>query len=151
MKRYSLDLLVEASGLTEAALGRRVGLSGSSLTKARKMGLIESAADRYACRCGLLPWLVWSDWLEDAQVECAERSCTVRFVPTRKGHLFCSKRCCVRKQMQEFRARRAEDEAYLAMRRAEARAYYEECGDYVRARQRRYNARVSQQKRETAA
>ena len=139
--RYPLSALVAASGLTEAALARKVGLSGTSLKMARRLGLVERAADRCAVRAGLTPWLVWPDWLEDALVECAERSCEARFVPVRKTHRFCSKACCVREQMQKYRSRRADDEEYLEMRRQESRAYYAACGSYVRARQRAYNQR----------
>lgn len=134
MKRYPLAALVEAAGMSEAELGRRVGLSGSSLTKARRDGLIESAADRYACRAGLVPWLVWSDWLEDLSVECAERSCSVTFVPSRKGHSYCSK-VCFRREWQ--RVRYHADPAFAASKIESARSYYRENGDYVRKRQRR--------------
>jgi len=93
-RRYPLQALVDASGLGEDALRRRVGLSGTMLQRAREMGLTDKAADRYAVRVGLHPFEVWPEMvdhgIEDAAVECAERSCSERFIPTRKGHRFCS-------------------------------------------------------------
>lgn len=98
-RRYPLEALVAASGLSEAALARAVGLSGTTLKLARENGLREDAADRYACRAGLVPWLVWSDWLEDVAVPCPE--CQAPFVPSRQGHVFCSRRCRDRRWKRE--------------------------------------------------
>lgn len=58
-RRYDLASLLEATGLSEAALGRLVGLSGSTLKNARERGLTMEAADRYAVRAGLHPFEVW--------------------------------------------------------------------------------------------
>ena len=132
--RYALAPLVEAAGMSEAEFGRRVGLSGSSLTKARRDGLIESAADRYACRAGLVPWLVWSDWLEDLSVECAADDCTERFVPARNGHAYCSKRC---RERVVSKRRYHTDPAARARAIASAAGYYVEAGDYRRSQMRR--------------
>ena len=142
-KRYSLSALVEAAGMSEAELGRRVGLSGSSLTKARRDGLIESAADRYACRAGLVPWLVWSDWLEDAWVECAAEDCADRFVPARKGHRYCSSRC--RRRTNE-RAAWALNLPFVERKREYRRRYYAENGDYERRRQLEYDRRRARER-----
>lgn len=142
-RRYPLESLLDAAGMTLSQLREVCPMGGSVYRNARTVGLTEAQADRWACKVGLVPWLVWGDWLDDAQVECAERSCTERFVPSRKNHIYCSRTCCIRKQMQEYRARRSDDPEYQAFRRAESRAYYEECGDYVRARQRAYNRRRS--------
>lgn len=64
MTAYSLQALVEASGLSESALARRLGWSGQSLKKARANGLSEAQADRGACRLGLHPDQVWDHWFE---------------------------------------------------------------------------------------
>lgn len=138
-KRYPLAALVEASGMSEAELGRRVGLSGSSLTKARRDGLIESAADRYACRAGLVPWLVWSDWLEDAFVECAAEDCCERFVPRDKANIWCSRRCYQRVKMRRYRATEAGRENNRKWRKA----WYAECAAYDIEQSRRRRQRVS--------
>lgn len=141
-RRYPLQALVSASGLSEAALGRKIGLTGTPLIKARELGLVEARADRAAVLCGLTPWLVWPEWLEDAEVECAERSCTNRFVPSRKGHRFCSKRCCNREvQRERFRLLYATDPAFAERERQRRLQGYAECADYERARQRRYRQR----------
>ena len=122
--RYPLDALVSASGLSEAALARKVGLSGSSLKAARERGLVEAAADKYACRAGLAPWVVWTDWLADLEVECEEQTCSVRFVPLRRSHRFCSPRCYQRNyQRQRARELYANDEEYREAQKAKARAY----------------------------
>lgn len=134
MRRYPLQELVEASGLSEAEFGRRVGLSGSSLTKARRDGLIESAADRYACRAGLVPWLVWSDWLEDLKKECAAEDCSAQFIPARTGHAYCSKRC---RERVGSKRRYHTDPAARARAIASAAGYYDEAGDYRRTQMRR--------------
>ena len=152
MKRYALASLVEAAGMSEAELGRRVGLSGSSLTKARRDGLIESAADRYACRAGLVPWLVWSDWLEDLSVECAERSCSERFVPARPSHEWCSPRCYQRNYQRE-RARRLyeQDAEYREAEKAKSKAYRAANRRQVAVKNRTYRERTLERRREYSA
>ena len=141
-KRYALAALVEAAGMSEAELGRRVGLSGSSLTKARRDGLIESAADRYACRAGLVPWLVWSDWLEDLSVECAAEDCCERFVPARKGHVYHSQ-ACARKAW----ARTEHGKASLA---AAKNRWLETAWEYDRKRERERKRRIRAERRAVA-
>lgn len=64
MRRYPLEPLADAVGMTVAALGREVGMSGATRTKVETFGLTEAAADRYAVRLGLHPWEVWQDWFE---------------------------------------------------------------------------------------
>lgn len=118
MKRYPLDALVEATGLSEAALGRRVGLSGSTLKQARLVGFTESAADRYACRAGFHPYEVWPDWLDDTESVCED--CGTQFVPSRRGVRFCSKAC---NQRAYKRRRYWEDPAVRAAANARAAAW----------------------------
>lgn len=103
-RRFSLQALVSASGLTEAALGRKVGLSGSTLKSARSRGLTESAADRYACRAGLMPWEVWPEWLPEARVQCAASDCAELFLPRDSRHLYHSPTCRQREKMRRYRA-----------------------------------------------
>lgn len=136
--RYALAPLVEAAGMSEAELGRTVGLSGSSLTKARRDGLIESAADRYAVRAGLVPWLVWSDWLEDLSVSCEE--CAAMFVPARKSQRFCAPECQQRNQKRRWYRRRYQDDpTFRARENARSRAYQTEYAEHLNRQQsRRY-------------
>jgi hypothetical protein len=72
-RRYPLEALVEASGLTEAALGRAVGLSGSTLVKARRDGLVLDAAERYAHRAQLHVFEVWPEIVEHLEADRLER------------------------------------------------------------------------------
>jgi lambda repressor-like predicted transcriptional regulator len=141
MRRYSLSALVEASGLSEAALARRVGLSGTTLKKARLEGLREDAADRYACRAGLLPWLVWPHWIEEANVECLE--CSRGFVPTNARQVVCSQAC----RQRRYRNERKTDPAWREAQRLRSRAYYESAARVIVAKKR---ARI-RARREAAA
>lgn len=143
MKRYPLGPLVEASGLSEAALGRAAGLSGSTLKNAREMGFTPDAADRYSMRLGLHPFEVWEGW---GMEPCAE--CDGLFVPTRKGHSFCSPRC-----RQRVAARkRWEDPAYRARRAAYMAAYRRDAARVLAAQKRAWaeanRDRVREQNRE---
>lgn len=124
---YPLQSLVSASGLSEAALARRVGLSGTTLKRAREVGLREDAADRYACRAGLTPLEVWPDW---GHVDCAVDGCEVSFVPVRKGHRCCSERCS---KILYKRTRYRSDPEFAESERQKRRTYYQECIEYERA------------------
>lgn len=149
-RRYPLDALVAASGLTEAALGRKVGLSGSTLKLARTEGLAERSADLFACRAGLTPWLVWPDWLEDLEVECAERSCTNRFVPSKSSHRFCSRTCGNRERTRAYLARKRQDPAFREAERLRRQQNFRASRDYEARRQRllwRTDARFRRVKR----
>jgi hypothetical protein len=123
-QRYPLEALTDASELSEAALVRQVGMSGSTLKRVRVEGLSEAQADRYACRLGLVPWMVWPNWLDDAQVPCKE--CGELFVPKRKGHVYCTVRCGRRANDRENKRRRyASDPEYAAAVRERSRRYRE--------------------------
>lgn len=148
--RYPLEALVRASGLSEAALARKVGLSGTTLKQARERGLLEAAADRYAVRVALHPLEVWPEMAQAATVECADESCDVRFAPTRKGHRFCSDLCSNRRRSREWKRKRyAEDPEYAQARREETARYREEAREYVLAAKRRYRAENRDRIRET--
>ena len=135
-RRYPLSALVELSGLSENALAHKVGLSGSTLKKAREDGLLEPAADRYAVRAGFHPYEVWPEMLdhalEDTSIECAG-GCGTPIQPTRADHRFCSRRC---KERVGQRRRYHTDELTRRRRIESAAAYYAEAGDYVRTRER---------------
>ena len=103
-------------------------------------GLTERQADRLAVRAGFVPHEVWpelGDRLVDAAlVDCASSSCSVRFLPNERagrGHRFCSSRCY---QREWARSKRASDPGYAERQREIRRQYYQECGEYERARQR---------------
>ena len=134
--RYPLAPLLEATGLTEAELGRKIGLRGTPLIRARERGFVEEAADRWACRAGFVPWHIWPEWLDhvtaDVSIPCAE--CGTLFVTFRRGHRYCCTPC---QQRAGKRDRYATDAEYRDARRHSAAAYYAENGDYVRKRERR--------------
>lgn len=149
MRRYPLAALIDASGLSEHALGQRVGLSGTPLIRARRNGLIESAADKYACRLGLVPWLVWSDWLDDAWVKCAAEQCTNQFVPSRKGHRFCSTACYQRDwKARWFRDRYAQDPKFREAQRERAKAYRARSAKALKVKQQAWKAANADRQRE---
>lgn len=142
-RRYNLDALVAASGLTEHALGRKVGMDGTALRRAREHGLVESAADRYATRAGFHPHSIWPEMgdhaFEDHAVECAERSCTERFVPTRKGHRYCSPACRRRHADREWKRRRYQtDPEFRAAENARKRQYHVDAARAIKANRARW-------------
>lgn len=65
MRRFPLAALVNASGMSESALARRLRWSGTTLKAARETGLSEPQADRAAVRLNLHPFEVWDDWFGD--------------------------------------------------------------------------------------
>lgn len=153
---YPLSALVAASGMSEAALARAVGLSGTTLKNARERGLREDAADRYATRAGFASQEVWHDF---GLVACAE--CARLFAQSRAGHRYCSNRCYQNEYQRGWRARReAEDPAFKASRRTGTTAwreksrrtkrikdlaYYQANAERIRARAReRYHAKRAQ-------
>lgn len=136
--RYPLVALVEASGLSETALARRVGWSGTTLRGVRDGGLTERMADRSAVRLGLVPWLIWPTWLIDAEVDCANDRCDRRFVPVVGHQRFCRAAC--RNSFNERRGRR-EGLPFVTRKAEYRRRYYLENGDYERRRQRAYDQR----------
>jgi lambda repressor-like predicted transcriptional regulator len=132
-RRWPLRPLLDATGLSETKLLRRLRWSGQTLKNARENGLTDVLADRVACRLGFVPWEVWPDWFEPAFRSCAE--CAASFVPSpHPQHRFCSRKCRNVASSREWKRRNPETN------RANRRAYYAEHGDYERARQRRYEA-----------
>ena len=64
MKRYPLADLLEAAGMSLSQLRELCPMNGTVYRNARAIGLTEEQADRWCCKVGLVPWLVWSDWLD---------------------------------------------------------------------------------------
>jgi lambda repressor-like predicted transcriptional regulator len=148
-QRYPLEALTDASGLSEAALVRQVGMSGSTLKRVRVEGLSEAQADRYACRLGLVPWMVWPNWLADAQVPCKE--CGELFVPKRKGHVYCTIKCCRRVHDREHkRKRRLRDPEWAERDRERSRRYRESAAKAIRVKDAARRERNREAERERA-
>jgi len=64
---WPLQPLLDANGLTRAALARRLGVSGSTVMAAGERGLTDFQADEWAIRLGIHPLMVWGwAWIEEA-------------------------------------------------------------------------------------
>jgi len=98
----------------------------------------DNKAEQAAVALGFDPYVVWEGWADAQFAACsvACEGCDERFIPTRKGHRFCSANCRSRTAM---RRRYHEDPQVRARKIAAARRYYEEAGDYVRAYGRRWH------------
>lgn len=141
-KRYPFAALVEACCMSEAATARMVGLSGTTLGNARRYGLTETAADRYACRAGLVPWLVWTDWLDDCEIECVNPECDARFVPLRKTHRYCTRDCYQREYKREkYRRLYQSDPEFRDAQLAKSRRYREATRDAAKVKKAAYYQR----------
>lgn len=64
-RRYDLDPLLNAAGLTRRQLRTELRISGSSFAQLEDEGLTDEQADLYAIRLGLWPWKIWPTWLDD--------------------------------------------------------------------------------------
>lgn len=129
--------------MTEATLTRHVRMSGATLKKARSEGLTEAQAERYATRLALFPVEVWTDWLQVACVECGDA-----FVPSRKGHRFCSQRCSKRRWDRDAKRRRyREDPEFAAAERARAKTYRRIASRAVKAKSAVYRRENAEAKR----
>lgn len=138
-RRYPLDALVSASGMSEAALARKVGMDRTTLRRAREHGLVETAADRFAIRAGFVPWLVWTDWLEELAQPCADVSCERPFVPARRNQIYCSPKCARRVTSRNYARRKYQNDPEHRQRKLErTRAYRDESREARLAKQRRY-------------
>lgn len=81
LRRYPLQPLIDALGLREVAspypcappltveaqLARLMGVHQALTRRARRGGLSERAADRWAIAVGLHPDLVWADYMSDTK------------------------------------------------------------------------------------
>lgn len=143
--RYDFRALLDIVGTDNAP--RRLSISGKQYRSFLDEGLTERQADRYAVRCGLVPYEVWPemvDHLEDCLPACVE--CGSTYAPRQKNQRFCSMPCSKRNRDRAYKRRkRAADPEFAERQRAYRRAYYQECGDYERARERRkYHAQKEQ-------
>jgi hypothetical protein len=116
---------------------RPLRLAGTTLIDYRCHGVLRRTADRLAARVGEHPYTVWPDMADhdiaDLSVTCDE--CGQPFIPTRKGHRYCQRKC---KDVAGQRLRRqTRPEVAEAARQASRRWYYE-CHDYALARRREY-------------
>lgn len=149
-RRYSMEPLAAASGVPLPSLGRVLGVSGSTWQDARKHGVGERAADRYAVRLGLHVANVWPEMvdhaIEDASVPCEE--CGEPLLPTRAGHTFHGP-CYARRASREWKRRKhASDETWRAAERERSRAYRQSAGRAIALKQAAYKAANAERLRE---
>lgn len=177
-RRYPLEAFAEFMDITIPAACRMLSITGSTEKGPRCHGLTRQKADKAAALVREHTATIWPEVvdhdIEDTLVECEKPGCTTRFVPSRKGHRFCSKSCNMwnarANERKAKRERYATDPEYRARRRAEADAYWRanakarrikeaarrrNNGDHIRARVRRWYAEnrdeVNARRRENAA
>ena len=121
MNRYSLEPLAASLGVPLHSLGRRLGVSGSTWQEYRDQGVSERVADRLAVRLGVPTLSVWPEMTELAAAACAE--CSGSFIPNRKGHIYCSKRCRARVAQRAYHRRRRADPVFGEIERERCRRY----------------------------
>lgn len=84
---YSLDALAEKMQLSNAHAARVLGLSGTTMRRVRQVGFSADQADRFACKAGFHPLVVWPHWdLEGRDIELYD---TLRewWVPLREARM----------------------------------------------------------------
>lgn len=147
-RRYRLEPLFALTGWTYQSIRTLAPCNGTEWRTRQTEGVTERMADRLACEAGFHPWVVWPEMgeqaIEDAERVCANEPCGTRFTPTWPTQTYCHRQCV--KNASE-RRRRANDPGYAARRNEARRAYYQQAGDYERARQRRYDRSKRQEAR----
>lgn len=143
MKRYPFAALAAAMGMSEHAAADALDVRGSTEVEYRRRGVTERVADRLAVAAGFHPSVVWPDWMDDVvqaeHVKCADAHCDVRFIPRRKGHVFCSKTCGNREAGRIRAARlRATNPEYRERQRVKAQEYRDRYPDYIKAERKRW-------------
>ena len=131
--RYPIEPLQEVTGWSSDRLRREGSVSGQTWKKYQAEGMPEPIADRLAVKCGLVPFLVWPNWLEDVGKPCEE--CGAWFVPFRRNGRFCGKQC---QQRKAARVRYNSNPEYRARQLEQRRRYYEECKSYVNRKNSQY-------------
>ena len=63
MRRLPVEpLLVAAGGHDDRTVAELLGVHRRAVSRAREHGLTDRMADRWACRLGVHPGTVWSEW-----------------------------------------------------------------------------------------
>lgn len=113
-RRYPLQPLLDATGLSMKGLRARCPMSGSTYRTAIDRGLTADQADRWAVRCGMIPVAVWPELLDDAIDEvtrqCASPDCSTTFVLDIGGkggtrRRYCGDTCKSRETVRAMRSR----------------------------------------------
>lgn len=136
---------MSAAGITSMAELRLVcPMGGVQYRQAIDRGLTELQADRWAVKLGLLPWMVWPAWLDDALTPCEAPGCDRRFAPhPRAPHTrYCSSTCRQRAKARRYRATANGADA----NRRHRRAYYEANRGYELERKRIERQRAAERR-----
>lgn len=134
-RRYPLEPFLRLTGWSMQRIRSIAPCGGEEYRTRLERGVTELIADRLACAAGHDPYVVWPEMLDHqiVDVSAACQECEKQFVPTRKGHRFCSDRCRERLRMRA----KYQDPNFAAAKRAARARYYAEAGSYERARERR--------------
>lgn len=109
-------------------LAQAVDYRPNTLQRWRQMGMDEAKADACAVAIGMSPYELWPEMLDHAITKAEQvcPQCDERFIPQRKGTVFCSVRCRRRaaqiRGREQARRRYAEDAEYRAHKQAQAKA-----------------------------
>lgn len=117
MTRYPFAPLAALMGCTEASAARRLNISGRTEQEYRREGMSEKVADRMAVRAGYHPFEVWPEMAEYNYIDYKDAA--------------------LGRAKKRQRTVYLKDANLRSARRTTRRAYYETCGDYERAQQRR--------------
>lgn len=140
MRRWPFADLARSMGMEPSAAARRLGLSGTTWKQVRDLGLKHQSAEQRATKAGFHPAEVWGQaWLDaewdELSIGCVARGCQERFIPTRKGHKYCSDNCRNREGNRRFYNN---NELWRARKRKQNRAYQAEASRAILARKQAY-------------
>lgn len=125
-RRYDVQALIDAGGLSSNATMRAVKAGGGRWTMALQQGISEATADRWATRLGFVPYEIWPEMVdhlvedEGAWVTCAADDCPQAFDPqasSKKKRRFCSRTCQTRVNKRRQRTNPAQRERDREARR----------------------------------
>ncbi len=72
--RWPVEPLLRYTGQSQAAFARRIGVSASTVRQAKRRGLNDHQADRWAIAIGVHPSFIWgTDWFAAAPTDQTER------------------------------------------------------------------------------
>lgn len=154
-RRWPLQPFLDATGWSMTRIREVAPCNGVEYRRRRTEGVTEATADRLAIAAHLHPWEIWPEIEHLAEIPCAE--CNEGFVPFRKNHLHCSKRCYQRAYKREkYRRLYATDPAFRAAELERSRAKREAAPKATKIKKAAYYRRnreriLAQQKARRAA
>lgn len=137
-RRYPLEPLLQAMGMTLSQAAGPLNLNGRYYKKYREEGVTRETAERMAHKAGFHPYEI-VEWdmarhdIEQDEMECSADDCTATFLP-KPNQRFCSYRCARRMRQRRYRAAHPEQQEKDRVR---ARRYHVETPKYQRLRRTR--------------